>query len=368
MGAATKKRTSGGTTLSVADLRTAFAAVAPAVNAKASRPVLASVRLGDGLLTATDLAVRIETAIDYHGEPFLLPYARLAAIMGAASGDEIEIEHKASSCVVRIGRGVWTLPTENVDEFPAPVSNRLQPVTKLPADQFRRAVRSVAHSAAADNERPALAAVLIDVQDGVVNFVATDGRRLSVCECEHDLAVDDSRTLVPSRVVDIIAKAAAAAGNGTVQIEASGTTITARAADTTITAALTAAAPFKWRGLIPDDHPDPTTVVGADLLATTRAAAAVASESSRGVLYEFAPESVRLTGKSAEYGESRVLCGVVEFGVACAVRLDPRFVCEWVQGLPTDGEPTVSIQARDAESKVVLRSDSYTGIIMPLEG
>jgi hypothetical protein len=42
------------------------------------------------------------------------------------------------------------------------------------------------------------------------------------------------------------------------------------------------------------------------------------------------------------------------------------FVREWLSGLPADGEPTVSVQATDAQSAVVLRTDAFTGVIMPL--
>ena len=40
---------------------------------------------------------------------------------------------------------------------------------------------------------------------------------------------------------------------------------------------------------------------------------------------------------------------------------------EWLQGLPADGEPTISVQAKDKASAVVMRADSYTGVIMPLD-
>ena len=51
----------------------------------------------------------------------------------------------------------------------------------------------------------------------------------------------------------------------------------------------------------------------------------------------------------------------------CTVKLDPVFVRELLQGLPADGEPTVSVLAKDKASAVVLRADSYTGVIMPLD-
>jgi DNA polymerase-3 subunit beta len=365
--AATKERKrSGGVTLNVADLRTALAAVSPAVPSRAPKPILTNVRLGDGLVTGTDLEVRIDAAIDYHGDAMLLPHGRLMAILGAAGGDEVTLETKGTSCVVRCGHGTWTLPVEDAAEFPLWEPKDANSLTRLPADQFARAVRGVVFAADQESSRFALGAVLVDVKDGVVTFVATDGRRLCACEMEHDLAVDDSTTLVPSRVMQILAKLAGAAGDAAVQLEATGNELLAEIGGTTVTARLTEGRFPRWRDVIPKHGGEPTTVLGSELLSATKAAAIVTSEQSKGVQYTFTAEGIHLHGQSAEAGESSVTCDIVEAGQACTVKLDPVFVREWLTGLPADGEPTVSVQATDAQSAVVLRTDTFTGVIMPL--
>ena len=365
--AATKERKrSGGVTLNAADLRTALAAVSPAVPSRAPKPILTNVRLGDGLVTGTDLEVRIDAAIDYHGDAMLLPHGRLMAILGAAGGDEVTLETKGTQCVVRCGHGTWTLPVEDAAEFPLWEPKDAKSLTRLPADQFARAVRGVVFAADQESSRFALGAVLVDVKDGVVNFVATDGRRLCACEMEHDLAVDDSATLVPSRVMQILARVAVAAGDDSVQLEATGNELLATIGGTTVTARLTDGRFPRWRDVIPSDGGEPTTVLATELLSATRAAAIVTSEQSKGVQYTLTAEGIHLHGQSAEAGESSVTCDIVEAGKACTVKLDPVFVREWLTGLPADGEPTVSVQATDAQSAVVLRTDTFTGVIMPL--
>ncbi len=363
---ATKTKSRTGITLQANELRAALAAVGAAVPSRSPTPVLTNVRIGDGLMSATDLEVRIDTALDYHGDAILVPHARLVAILGASVGAEVTLEPKGTQCVVRIGRGEWTLPTGDAAEFPTWEPTGLQPVTRLPADEFCRAVRAVEHSTDTESSRYALGAVLVDVADGVVNFVATDGRRLSVAECEHDLAVDDGQTLVPSRVMAILGRLASGSEDS-VQLEADANTMTAAIGSHTVTAKLVAGKFPKWRDVVPADGPEPTTVLATELLSATRAAAIVASEASRGVQYTFTAEGLHLHGQSAELGESSVTCGIVEFGHACTVKLDPVFVREWLHGLPADGEPTVSVQAKDKASAVVLRADSYTGVIMPLD-
>ncbi len=378
MVATKERRKSGGITLSAADLKSALAAVSPAVPSRAPKPVLTNVRLGDGLVTGTDLEVRIDAAIDYHGETMLLPHGRLMAILNAANGDDVTLETKGTSCVVKCGHGTWTLPVEDAAEYPLWEPKDAKPVTRLPADQFCRAVRGVVFAADQESSRYALGAVLVEVQDGVVNFVATDGRRLCSCEMEHDLAVDDRRypkhkdekvsppLLVPSRVMQILARIAGAAGEDAVQLEATASELLASIGGTTVTARLLDGRFPKWRDVIPAEGEEPTTVLATELLSATRAAAIVTSENSKGVQYTFAKEGIHLHGQSAEAGESSVTCEIVEAGHACTVKLDPVFVREWLAGLPADGEPTVSVQATDAQSAVVMRTDTYTGVIMPL--
>ena len=366
---ATKERKKAtGTSLNISELRAALHAVSPVVHGKGPKPILQNVRLGDGLLSATDLEVRIDTEISYHGPAILLPHQRLLLILNASSSDYVTISPEGASCVVSCGNGRWTLPMEDAGEFPTWEVDGAKPLTRLPADQFARAIKGVAYAADTESSRFALGAVLVDVQADpqIVTLVATDGRRLCTVEMEHDLAVDDSQTLVPSRVMAILSRLAGNDADGSVQLEATKDALLATIGGTTVTARLTDGRFPKWRDVIPADGAEPSTVTAADLLSATRAAAIVTTESSKGVQYTFSKDGLHLHGQSSECGESSVTCDLVECGHACSVKLDPVFVSQWLTGLPPDGEPTVSVQATDAGSAVVLRCEDYTGVIMPL--
>ncbi|NBW15343.1 MAG: hypothetical protein EBR82_45845 [Caulobacteraceae bacterium] len=365
MAAATRKKT-GGITLLSSDLTTALLTVSPAVPSRAPKPILTNVRLGDGLVTGTDLEVRIDAAIDYHGDAILLPHGRLLAIMQASSGEEVTLTHDGTKCVVRCGSGTWTLPTEDAAEFPIWEPVDAKPITRLPADQLARAIRGVGYAVDGESSRYALGAVLLEVQGEKVTFVATDGRRLSIAEMEHDLAVDDSATLVASRLASIVSKFAHAVGDEGVQIDATSSEVIFEIGTTTVTGRLVDGRFPRWRDAAPEHDVEPTTVTAEQLLSATRAAAVVTSEQSKGVDYTFTAEGIHLHGQSSEAGESSVTCEIVEAGHACTVKLDPIFVREWLTGLPADGEPTVSIQAKDHLSAVVMKTDTFTGVIMPL--
>jgi DNA polymerase-3 subunit beta len=363
MTTATKTKT-GGITLDAATLKAALFDVLRAVPAKSPKPVLQNVRLGDGLLSATDLEVRIDREIDYHGDAILLPAAKLAAILKAAAGDEVTLTPKGAAIVVKVGRGSWTLPTEDAAEFPADATGELKAVCRLPADQFRRAVHATAYACDSESSRFALGGVLIDVTGGNPTWVATDGRRLSCVETETDQAVDDSQTIVPARAV--LVAATLAHGEGSVQVEANRSDVRFTMDGATVTAKLLDGKFPRWREVVGEVDGDPSVLQVAELLSAVQSAAIVTSEQSKGVDLTWSASGVVISGRSSEYGESKVKCDLVTPGSTSATKLDPRFLSQFLAHIPSDEEPQVDVYATDPQSRVLLKCGPYTGVIMPL--
>jgi DNA polymerase-3 subunit beta len=370
MTTATKERKTktGGISLSAPALKAALAAVGQAVATRSPRPIFQNVLLSGAVLTGSDGDIRIDVELENAppGCDFLLPKDRFHAILSSCTSDGITITPDATQCVIKAGRGTWTLPTEDSGEYPAWNVAGAKPVTRLPVDQFCRAVKGVVFAVDDDSSRYALGAVLIEVKGEAVTFVATDGRRLSCVTCEHDLAVDDSQTLVPARAMAIIARLAAAAGDDSVQLEATANEIVATVGNAKVTARLLDGRFPRWRDTLPERKVKSTTVSRADLLAATRAAAIVTSEQSKGVEFVFSADGIWLHGQSSERGESSVTCDVVEAGDKASVKLDPLFVQQWLGGIDSEAEPEVEVEAVDAQSAVILRCGDNTGVIMPM--
>ena len=377
-----KRAKPAGLVWTAGNLKAALAAVRDAVPGKTPKPVLHNVLFRDGLVTATNLEIQIET--EWSGvdsPPMLLPHGRLASIVGLSQPDaEVTLTPDETKCIVTAGSGRWTMPVEDAAEFPHMDAGDLQPVTRLPADQFARAVKSVIYATDNESSRYALGAVLCEVKGDTVTFVATDGRRLSRVEIEHDLAVDDwydgkidgeeaphPGLLISRSSIATMAKLADAAGDaGTVQLQASPTCIVAEIGGTTVTARLVEGRFPRWRDVFPERDVKATVVNRAELLAATRAAAIVTTEQSKGVDYTFSADGILLHGISSESGESSVTCPLVEFGAGLTIKLDPHFVVDWLNGLPDDGEPDIEIEAVDHLSACVLRCGDCHGVIMPL--
>ena len=363
MATATRERT--GLTMQAGTLLAALQDVTRVVSSRGAKPILGNVRIGDGLVTGTNLEIRIDREIGEQCEPMLLPADRLLAILRTCShGDDVTLTHSGGIVKIKCGRGSWTLPSEDVAEYPIWEPADARPVCRLPADQFVRAIRAVSYATDSESSRYALGAVLIDVTGGDPTFVGTDGRRLSAVQTETDQAVDDSQTLVPA-VAMRFASTLAERSEGSVQVEATKSDVVFTFDGGVLTARLLEGKFPRWRDVFPEASTQPHAVDRGELLAATRAAGVVTSEQSKGVLYDFS-DSLVLTGKSSEYGESKVRCDVVHAGTSCKVKMDPRFVIEYLHGLPSDEEPNVSIHTTGPGGAVTLTCGEYRGVIMPL--
>lgn len=360
---ATKTKASTGTAISLprTDLLAALQSVGRAV--KSANPVLQNVRIGGGLISGTDLEVRIDCAIGEMCDAFLVPHARLLAIVKASTGDDVTLKATGTSVTVKCGGGSWSLPTEDVNEFPTWEASDTKPVCRLPADQFVRAAEATSYATDNESSRYALGAVLIEVRKGNPTWVATDGRRLSCVETETDQAVDDREVLVPSRVIDIVA---VLCGDESVQIDASKSEVVFACDGVTVTGRLIDGKFPRWRDVVGDAEGTASVLEVAQLLAAVKAAAIVTSEQSKGIDLTWTSNTLVLSGRSSEYGESKVKCGIVSAGTTSGTKLDPRFLADFLYHIPHDEEPQVDVYISDPQSRVLLRCGPYTGVIMPL--
>lgn len=368
MTTATKERKSTAESISKTDLQAALQAVMPAVTARTSRPILQNVRLGDGLLTATDLEIRIDREVDYHGEAILLPANRLAAILKNATGETVSLKPGPTTVTVKCGGGEWTLPTESPAEFPVWDSDAMHNLCRIPAEQFHRAIKATVYATDNESSRYALGGVRLEVvptEDGAKQFwVATDGRRLSVAETENDQAVDESNKTIPARVVSVASSMAS--GYGSVAIEANDKEVRIVLDGCVVTGRLIDGNFPDWRTVVGVAGGTPAKLERQQLRQAVESAAIVASEQSKGVSLAWTAKALVISGRSSEYGESTVKCPVIAAGTTAATKLDPRFLVDFLKNILPEEEPEVDVYAEDAGSRVMLRCGPYTGVIMPL--
>ena len=119
--------------------------------------------------------------------------------------------------------------------------------------------------------------------------------------------------------------------------------------------------------MLGEELPEAHSVSRNDLVHALSCAAVVATESSKGVRFAFSGDTLTLTAKSSEAGQSEVECHVDAAAEAATVKLDPKYVHSFLKPFGQDNEPCVCIHICKPDGKTVMKvGDSYTGVIMPL--
>lgn len=385
MTTATKERkrtkTSGGTSLAVADLKRALAVVAPAKPGRSPKPVLQNVLLANERVSGTDLEMRIEAPLDcYDGPPMLLPHARLKAIVKELDdSDAVTLARDGSSCVLSARRVEYRLPTEDANEFPTKGDAKTKSIARLPGSQFVSLVQSVDFAADTESSRYALGGVLIQLDRpadknsrySTLSFVGTDGRRLCVASCQIAEDTDECRIIVPQRAMRVLC--ALAEKDDEVHLSYSANELVAvvtqqdgEQQSTEVRSVLLQGKFPAWKDTFPDRSVAVSRVLKSELSRACHQAAICTSEQSKGVTFAFTADGLLLTSQSAEYGQASVMAELIEAGHACTVKLDPRFVTQWLDCKSFDDLEPIDIEAEDDHSAVVLRSQDCRCVIMPL--
>lgn len=358
----TRKRTTTGTALSVDAVRRAIHAVEKAVPARSPKPILTSVLVGNGVMVGTDLEIRVEAPLPGIEENTLLPFGRLQSIVNNITTDEMTFQIDGDRCRITAGKGSWSLPTGDAAEFPVAGGGTTKPIAHLPADQLCTLLKPIVCVPAKHDGQYAMSGVQIEFRDGVLYFVATDGKRMAVTECDIDQATDDASALVPQRAMEIVRRVAAT--GEAVQLETTGLEVVVTVDSTVVRAALLSGEFPKWH-LIEPDHDGPHSYANVgDLLRACSMVAVCTSETSRGVRWTVDATGLTLRSKSSEYGESVVACGLLDKGHEGTFTINPQYAIDWLNKL--DAAETVGIEFRDGGSAVLLRADDARVTIMPL--
>lgn len=166
--------------------------VSGVVERRQTLPILANVLINAGNgkinITATDLEVemRTTTVVDCDNESdFTLPARKLLDICKALPEEStIEVNVESERVVIKSGRSRFTLGVLPANDYPSiepsASSHRFSITQKL----LKRLIEKTQFAMAIQDVRYYLNGLLLEMNEGVIRAVATDGHRLALSEAE----------------------------------------------------------------------------------------------------------------------------------------------------------------------------------------
>lgn len=352
-------------------------AVIGVVEKRQTMPVLANLLLvahDDGTVsfTGTDLQIelvaRVQATVDSAGE-VTVPARKLFDICRTLpEGAAITVELQGERVLVRAGRSRFQLATLPVEEFPGLEVKEGGESLMLSEHLLLGLIDRVAFAMAVQDVRFYLNGMLLDVREGTLRTVATDGHRLALCQVQLDgpaAELSDRQLLLPRKAV-LELQRLLEGGETPVTLVLGRNQVRLERDDVVFTSNLIDGRFPDYQAVIPIGADQTVRVDRSALRDALTRTAILSNEKYRGVRFEVSPDQLRVLSHNAEQEEA-----VEDLAVQTQVqKLEISFNVVYVQeALAALRGNEVEICLRDGNSSCLIRDaedDSARHVVMPM--
>ena len=291
-------------TIAREQLQEGMAAVAAAIPAKTTLPVLANVLVEAGKhglrLSGTDLDIAVSTTVpaevDAEGA-VTLPAKKLIDIARELPSGPVRITAAGESRVsIECGRSKFKLLGLPREEFPSFPAVKFDGAWKAAAGVVQKLVGHVAFAASTEESRPILNGVLWELRADRMRMVATNGHRLA----KMDVPASGGSTadlIVPPKALEQIRRLMA--GDADMEIARSDNHIGFRAGSTLVFSRLIEGPYPNYEQVIPKENDKSATVDRMAMAAALRRMSVVASDQTHRIRLAFSGGSREVFGPDA---------------------------------------------------------------------
>lgn len=349
----------------------ALTRVQSVVSNRSTIPVLSNVlveaRDGYVALTTTDMELSVTTRIDAEVETpgaTTLPAKRLFSVIRELPSQPIRIEvddHNAAKldCGTSFFK-IMGLPAEDYPEIPSPEGNQS---FRLDPEVLKTMLKSVQYATSVDETRYVLNGILFSFKEKKLTVVATDGRRLALCEHEVDFPEENALDMViPAKAVNELLRNLEADIPCT--LIAAGNQVIFEFEDMRLISKLIDGTFPNYQQVIPAQCEERITLERETLLHAVRRVALVTNEQSNSIRLHFGDNQVEVLSSTPDVGEAKERVPVKYSGPEMNIAYNPEFLLAPLRVLDSD---EVYMELTDELSPGVMKSDiNFLYVIMPM--
>jgi DNA polymerase-3 subunit beta len=355
-----------------ASLLQALKTVGVVSTSKGSVPMLAHVLMKttkDGVaLTCTNLDMTICDHIDANvleEGATTLPLKLLADAMSKLSNGVVEIESgKDGKSVISAGASIFKIMGLDADSFPKLPAGKPDVRYTLPRATFREMLRKTGYAASRDDSRKSLNGVLVEIKDGTMRTVATDGRRLSLCEYDLPDNAVERQMILPNQTVDILLRNLGSNSEGDLEIKVVGSQASFSFGTTVIYSKLFDEVYPNYRDVIPKGE---GTEIGVDrvmLIEAIERVAVFASSETPSENLTFAENRLVVDSGLEGYDGARDTLPIKYSGEKITIRMNPKYLTDPLRAL--DDDEVKFVMLKDAAPVEIKASIPFLAVVMPI--
>jgi len=339
---------------------------------KSTKPALENVcfvATDDALeLVGTDLESSVRYRIDdvKVGEPGpAVIAARLTLdFVRDLSSEEVSLQTRENICRIAGGQDACELVTSDPDEFPVISRFGDSETFSIQGGEFARLVSRTVFAAARESGRYAMHAVLAEIKDGALKFVATDGRRLAFSSANiESRAKRPKPVLIPAKALNLFCRVITDPLEQ-VQLSFGENQIGLRTKKAEMFSRLIDGEFPQYAAVIPTESHNLMEADAAMLAKKLHLVANVTGVEARAVRLKLSKGELELFSQSAGRGEAHARMDVEFKGAPAEISFNPDFVLDGLKNCE-GGQVRLQFNDRTCPGKFTL-GENYVYVVMPI--
>lgn len=279
---------------------------------------------------------------------------------------EVTVDENTGIATISSGTSQFELPTFAVEDFPEMERPTNPDVFKISQRQLKNAFAKTSFCVATNDVRYYLIGVYLEIGDGKITFVSTDGHRMAVVQQEFDstLQIHGIIPLVTVKALlklltDSESEVIVSLDNNQIRFEISdATVVTSKLVDGLFPA---------WEKAIPE-YPDKKVVVNSKRMIIALTSALLLSDKSdyMGVTLCLAPDRLVLSAKNKAGDKSRVTLKTAYSGDDLEISFNASYLIDVLKVLSTSN---AVLEFTDSKGSVLITeegSEESKYVVMPM--
>ena len=358
--------------------------VSRAVSARSTLPVLSNILIatdeGRLRLSATNLELGITCwiagRIEQEGST-TVPARTFSDLINTLPGEQVSLALDTNTQTLNVRGGASTNEIKCIDaqEFPPLPVPDLDGAVQLNVADFREMISQVAFAASADEARPVLMGVLLQVDRDKLTMAAADGFRLSVRKATLSSPAPAALSaIIPARCLVELARVASDGEAPLYMVLPKGRgQVVFRVKDVEVTSQLIDGTFPDYQQIIPRKYNSRTLVATSALLKACKQAEIFAREGSNVARLniksgngQLQPSEVEITATSEETGKNETIVEATVDGSGVLIAFNVRFLREALEVIKT---PNVALETSAPNAPGVVRpvgDEEFLHVIMPM--
>ncbi len=343
------------------------------VTSRTPKPVLQCLKLTadeDTLtITATDLEVGCRyrltaVKIEEPGE-ILIPAARLNGIVRESTDESLTIESEDKVCLVTGPGSKFRVFGYDPAEYPA--------VTEFPGEEdfqvspqvLGEMIEKTIFATAKAHSHYAISGLLVEAEQKKLQFVATDGHRLSRTRGTLiEAAKKELSAIAPAKLMNMVQRLCGETEEN-VLFKMIDNQILVHTPSITLMSPTVQGNFPNYADVIPSETNRKVSLETEEFAHRIRQAALVTTEESSGVKFTFDKKTVTLSSRSPESGEAEIVCPAELNGDPMEICFNPAFMIDALRVVSSD---SITVEMNAPNKPAVLKSGrNFLYVLMPVD-